>query len=213
MRFLVLKRPASTESSALTDYVDTDGSKTWPAPQCTLCWSIIGSLPLLPPIIVELECWGASFGDIVFGSGNELLLNEGLLNSFHASRLNGLIEIAPVDVVHVTVHRKLLGELPRYRCCRISQSRAIIDDAASGLDRQLPWTCPECHSGGVIKSLKRIVLEPNSWSGEDVFYARGLPGTVLVSERFEALFNREQFSNCVLIPTEQFNFDYYPSRE
>src|SRR5687768_16800236 len=44
--------------------------------------------------------------------------------------------------------------------------------------------------------LRRVVLQPHSWSGEDIFFARGLPGTVFVSERFKSLCEDGRYSNC-----------------
>jgi hypothetical protein len=58
--------------------------------------------------------------------------------------------------------------------------------------------------------LRRLVLEPGTWSGEDVFVARGLEGTIITSERFKEFCDREAFTNCVLIEAAHFHFDHFP---
>lgn len=184
MNFFVLQNPRAGEGSAVTDFLPVDGSRTGEAPRCSVCGKYVGMLPLLSPVLVELETWGAEFGDIAFGPAMELVTSDRFLRLYQASGLTGLIDVSPVEVAEVKSHQKLRGPVPRYHCCRATRSRAVIDDAKSGLERESPWTCQECRNDG-IKCLKRIVLETNSWSGEDVFIARGLPGRILTSENFE----------------------------
>jgi hypothetical protein len=69
-----------------------------------------------------------------------------------------------------------------------------------------PVTCPECRSAG-LESAHGFVLEPNTWQGEDVFRARGLPGIIIVSERFAEFVQRHGFTNMKLIPTEEYVWD------
>jgi len=43
-----------------------------------------------------------------------------------------------------------------------------------------------------------------------VFFARGLPGTIVVSERFKQLCEENDLANCVLVAAEKSGFDHYP---
>lgn len=138
-------------------------------------------------------------------TGDERLVSERFLSLFQARGLTGLEEVGPVEIVRLDA-RRMVAAPPRYRCCRVARGRAVVDDAASGLVRARPWACEECRSGGTIEGASRVVLEPGSWSGEDVFKARGLPGKVLVSERFERLCEQEQVTNCALIPAGNYAF-------
>lgn len=210
MKFFVLDNPKAGEGAAVTDFVPVDGSRTGEAPRCTVCRVYIGMRPLLPPIHVELDTWGSEFGDIAFGPGNELLISERCVKIFRASNLSGLIDVGPVEIKKVKLHKKLRGLAPQYYCYRVGHSRAVIDEAMSGLISEEPWTCIECRISGIIKRARSIVLAPNSWSGEDIFFARGLPGTVLASEKFQRLSQENQISNCLLVPAEEFSFDHYP---
>jgi hypothetical protein len=67
-------------------------------------------------------------------------------------------------------------------------------------------TCSECRDNG-IERLDRIVFEPETWSGEDILFARGLPGIEIASERFKSFCDDRAFANCVLIDAMRFSFD------
>jgi hypothetical protein len=167
-------------------------------------------LPLLPPIRVELETWGNEFGDFAFGPGDELLVSDRVLKLYEKARLTGLIDVCRVELAKVKSFSKLCQPTPpSYHCCRVSRSRAAVDDKGSELEREEPWTCKECRLSTILRA-KRVLFEPDSWSGEDVFVARGLPGFVLVSEAFERLCRSNQISNCLLVPAQEFSFDFVP---
>ncbi|MBN1209236.1 MAG: hypothetical protein JXB05_30545, partial [Myxococcaceae bacterium] len=55
-----------------------------------------------------------------------------------------------------------------------------------------------------MDSIHGFVLEPGSWQGEDIFRARGPPGTLIVSERFAHFVHRHGFTHMKLIPTEEY---------
>lgn len=210
MNFFVLQNPKAGEDAAVTDFLPVDGSRSGEAPRCTLCGKHIGMLPLLAPVRVELEIWGTSFGDVAYGPSGELLLSERFWKLYESSGLTGLIAVAPAEVVKLKAHRKLREPPPRYNCCRVDRSRAAVDDLKSGLDREDPVKCEECRLGGIIKRVRRVVLEDGSWSGEHVFLARGLPGAVMASEKFERLCLQNGITNCKLVPAEAYSFDHYP---
>jgi hypothetical protein len=167
-------------------------------------------LPLLPPVRVQLETWGTECGDIAFGPSDEILISTRVHECFRAAKLTGLIDIGPVEIIKVNSHQKLRGNVTSYRCCRISRSRATIDEVKSGLQIEEPWTCEECRIGGIIKRVARLVLEEGSWSGEDIFIGRGLPGIIMTSERFVAFCRHNDVLNAHLLHAEKFSFDYYP---
>jgi hypothetical protein len=210
MKFFVLQNPKTDEGSAVTDFVPVDGSRLGEAPRCPICGQFVGMLPLLPPVRIELEAWGADFGDIAFGPADEILVTERFWELYQASGLTGLLDVGPAEVVKAKFHGKARQSTPQYRCCRVAQGRAAINDAKSGLEKAGVQACEECRQGGIIKRTKRVVLEPDSWSDEDIFFARGLPGIILVSEKFQQLCEKSQVSNCWLAPAEEFSFDHYP---
>ena len=210
MRFFVLEHPKDPVDDALTDYLPADGTTRGDAPHCPKCAAAVGSKRWLPPMRVELETWGKRFGELAFGTGNSVLVAERFKDAFQSSGLTGFFEFAPAEVVKLIARR---GKVPKpmrnYFVAIPGRSRAVVDDRASGIDYDRPWTCDECR-GGLIMRLRRLVLEPNTWSGEDVFIARGLPGTIITSERFKEFCDRNAFSNCLLIEAERYHFDFYP---
>jgi hypothetical protein len=175
------------------------------APQCPRCHSFLGSLSWQPRHRVELELYGESPGDFVEGPGNSFLISERMAAAFQAEGLSGLLGFHPVEVVHVRrKHRSSkVDAVPCYFAVEACFTNATVDVAHSRLRYDKPVSCPECRSAG-LDSVHGFVLEPGTWKGEDVFRARGLPGTIIVSERFAGFVARHGLTNVKLTPTEQY---------
>lgn len=210
MSFYVLEAPKSGESDAETLCLDADGTKMGAGPQCPICGVAIGSRRALPPRRVEIALGGKRFGDFGFGLGTDLLVTERFRNAFLRSGLTGFSHFTPAEIVEVIARSgNIPNSIPNYFIAEPARSRAIINDRACGLEYSQPWTCKECKSGIMIR-LRRLVLEPGSWSGEDIFIARGLYGRIITSQRFKEFCDREAFNNCVLVDAHHFHFDYMP---
>src|ERR1700722_5914669 len=208
--FFVLEHPKDPVNDALTDFLPAPGWKRGDAPRCPKCGDFIGMMPRLPPFRVELETWGRRFGDLAFGVSNDVLASERFKDAFLSSGLTGFSGFMPVQVTKVTARRgKIPKPMPSYFVAVPGRSRAAVDDRASGIDYEKRWTCEECRIGHT-KRLRRLVLEPNTWSGEDVFIPRGLPGPVVTSERFKQFCDRHAFTNCLLIEAARHHFDHFP---
>lgn len=210
MKFYVLEAPESHQTDAETMCLDVDTTRMGPAPRCPACDAFIGMLRPLPPRQVEIALGGRRFGDLGFGLGTNLLVSQRFRDPFLQSGLTGLSGFTPAEVVEVIARfGRVPTPIPNYFVAEPERSRAVIDDRACGIDYSQRWKCKECKSGIMIR-LRRLVLEPGSWSGEDVFVARGLYGTIITSERFKQFCDRHAFSNCVLVDAEHFHFDYMP---
>jgi hypothetical protein len=210
VRFFVLEHPKDPVDDALTDFLPAPGSKSGDAPRCPRCGGAIGMMPSLPPIRVELETWGKRFGDVAIGVGNEVLVSERFKAAFLASGLTGFSPFVPAQVVEVVARRgKVPSSVPDYFVARPCRSRAAVDGLASGIDYEETWKCEECRIGH-IKRQRRVVLEPGTWSAEDIFIPRGLPGRIVTSERFKEFCGRYGFTNCSLIPAERHHVDHFP---
>jgi hypothetical protein len=210
MRFYVLEHPTDPVDDALTEFHAAAGTKRGDAPWCPRCGNPIGMLTRLAPIRAELETFGKRLGDMAFGVSNDVLVSERFRDAFISSGLSGLSGFLPAQIVKVIARRgRISSPMPNYFFAMPGRSRAAIDDRASGIDYiDKRWSCEECRIGS-MKRLRRLVLEPGTWSGEDVFIARGLPGTIVTSERFKEFCERNAFTNCLLIPGERYHFDHY----
>jgi hypothetical protein len=179
------------------------------APRCPRCGDIIGLLTWLPPYRVELKLHGEELGDFIKNSAYDLLISERFAESFRAEGLTGLEGFHPVEVLRVRSRKKRAGKsltVPRYYVVSPRYGRAAVDLVLNRVRISEPPTCPECRSAG-IDAINGFVLEPGTWQGEDIFRPRGLPGDIVVSERFKDFVERHGLTNMVLTPTEQFVWD------
>jgi hypothetical protein len=215
MSFYVLTNPVgeAMEGRAVTDAISFDPVLVGEAPRCPECRAFIGPLSWLPPRRVELEVWSSAYGDLAFATGGDLLVSNHFVDLYSCSGLRGLEIHEPVEIAKIT--RREGAQPPRmppqYLHSAIGRSRARIDISASGVEHESPPTCEEC-LGGLIMRWKRVVIEEGTWSGEDIFVARGFPGAILVSERFRDWFVANRINNGVLIPAEEYARDFYPTR-
>lgn len=204
-RFFVLKDEYKgghdTEFTSLDDNVGE-------AAQCPRCGRFFGMLPWLPPYRVTLELHGKDLGDFVKGTGREVLISERFAEAFRAEGLSGFQGFHPVELVRV--RRRHRGPkpsgVPSYFLVTAVFGSAAVDEAHSRVRRYAPLSCDWCRSGGV-EAIHGFALEQGSWNGDDVFLARGMPGTFVVSERFAQFVTRHAFTNMRLIPTEEYVWD------
>ncbi|MFE8599902.1 hypothetical protein [Archangium violaceum] len=163
----------------------------------------------LPPYRVELELHGEDLGDFIKNSAYDLLISERFAEAFRAEGLTGLEGFHPVEVVRVRRRGKRALKpitVPRYYVVSSRFGRAAVDLVLNRVRTHRTPTCPECRSGG-ISAINGFVLEPETWSGEDIFRPRGMPGEIVVTERFKSFVERHALTNMVLTPTEQFVWD------
>lgn len=203
MRFFALRHTIGFPAD--TEFLDLDPSILGDAPKCEVCGNPVGGRPWLPPRRARLDVWESSFGDVAFGPAYNLLVTERFELSWNEVGLVGLVGFEPVEIVKVIRHRRLKGEVPAYGHVVPARSRASVDVGASELEyRNDGKYCPVCQIGNV-RGWKRIVFHPDTWSGEDVFVARGLPGTIFVSDRFREFRDEYGITNCPLIPAEEYS--------
>ncbi len=209
MRFYVLENPRGNQTDAITDCYLVD-ARYGDAPTCPVCKGFIGSRANVPPFRVELDLWNRSFGDVVFGAGDAFLVSENLKRGFQSDGLLGISKFTPVDIVKAKFRRGTPKEpVPKYFLVLPDQSKADLDDQASGMVRGESLDCPECRGASIVRH-DRVVMKPGTWSGEDVFFARGLPATVIVSERFKRMCDQYGLKNCLLIDADRYAIDFHP---
>jgi hypothetical protein len=210
MKFFILINPKAGDGDAVTDFIPLKSSPLGRAPQCISCERFIGMMPLVPPIRLKLQLWGDRWGDIAFGPGDQILVSAKLEMLFVGAGMTGFERFDASTITGVKKPRHVKDGPPHYKLATIRLGKAAVADIPSGLIRENSTTCRECHNDGLIKRADCIVIEPGTWSGEDVFFARGLPGVIVVSERFKSLCDANALANCRLMKAGDFSFDYYP---
>jgi hypothetical protein len=208
MQFYVLNRsPTGQDEAARTDALQAAGTRRGSAPCCEACGNYIGMRQWLPPYRVELHSWGREFGDLTFPTASDLLVSLRFKELWERQGLIGLSDFEPVDVVKVTRHRKLVGEPPTYFKAAVVLGQAVVDSVASGVELEEPPTCPICRLGNGIKSWKALVIEPETWSGEDIFRPRWA-ADFLATSRFKNFCEANEMKNAVFIPAEEYGHNF-----
>jgi hypothetical protein len=160
-------------------------------------------LPWLPPYRAELTAYGKALGDVAF-DGMELLVSERFRAVWEAANLRG-IEFMPLEKIRVRPAR--LGRktvtyfhvAPRRFGTRVDLTRSLIE-----YDK--PFTCEYCMDAGV-DTVRGFAIDEGSWTGEDIFVAWGMPGSIIVTDRVRQLRDEYDLKNVTLTPVEKYFWD------
>lgn len=207
MSFYALVNPPLTFGGAVTEFMVEPGAARGSARRCPKCGGFTSMLELLPPVPITIETWGQECGDLAFGGSQQLLASDKLRECMESKRIVGFEKFGSVRIVEWKRRRPSADSMPGYSIASIAYGNAAVDDQKSGLERTETAQCPECRLGGVVQRFERIIIEPNTWSGEDIFYPRGL-GAILVSSKFKQVCDDEGLLNCCMIPASEYGRDH-----
>jgi hypothetical protein len=76
------------------------------------------------------------------------------------------------------------------------------------LDEFVLWH-PEAILEEDLKRWNRIIIDPKTWTGEDIFEPRGL-SDFIASDRFKEVCKANDVKNAYFIPAEEYAYDFYP---
>jgi hypothetical protein len=206
----VLQNSSVVGNDAETDFLKPKGTKRGDAPRCPVCNTPVGMKVWEPPFRVKIQFWGTRHGDIAYFM-DDLLVSERLVDMIRSESLTGIDIISEATVSEVSPKR-MAHEIPRYFIGRIRRTEAIFDHVASGAEYRRMWTCTECRIGEMNRH-KRVSLIPNTWTGEDLFIAKGLPGVFLTSSRFHDFARSHGFLNVHLIRASEYGVDWFPEKK
>lgn len=205
MKFWILEYTQQADRFT-THYVPCSPKKTTSAPRCKTCGQVIGARIWVPPYRVRVQLYGDEFGDFAFCGVTNILVSERFLTAYTNCGLKGFFGFEKVEVLgFVANHRKYLSQLPTYYYVRSLDTQTMIDESASQVVRVEPPRCSDCRIGG-IKKVEKIVIDEQTWTGEDVFIVRGLPGMNIVSERFFECCVTNQLTGANFIPAESYSW-------
>ena len=199
MRFFVLEQRIGANPYE-TMFLPVEGALYGEAPRCSSCGAVIGMRAWLPPYDVELQLHGDTWGDVAY-FGSTVLVSRRFTDAWERARLVGLEVLDPVRVV-----KPRRDDVPEYLRTTVARSDAAVDERRSGIVRTSVPTCFGCRSAGP-DAIRGLVLEEGTWSGEDVFEARGLQGLVLASDRLRAWVEDEGLTNVGLVPLPGYVWD------
>lgn len=194
-------------SSHDTEMLEADPVMLGDAPRCDVCGLYSGGRPWLPPHRAELTLHRSHWGDFAFrgDGGADFLISERTADLYRDENLRGL---SGFEQVEITRFKGTDEQPPPYLHVAVGRSQAAVDEHRSSLVRPEPPVCERCRSAG-LEGIHGFVLESGSWSCEDVFFARGLTGVVIVSSRFRDFVHRQALTNVRLTPTESYEWDPY----
>ncbi|QVL31342.1 hypothetical protein KIH39_21215 [Telmatocola sphagniphila] len=153
------------------------------------------------PYRFKLDVWGNQYGDLAFG-GPSLLISEHFKEVYQQNGLTGLNGFEPALMLKCQSRLRLKETPPNYLHVELHRGFAAIDEAGSEVIWEDPIVCRYCLLGSKLKRRRRIIIDESTWSGEDIFYARGLPGIILVSSRFKEVCEQHQIKNAIFVPSE-----------
>lgn len=177
--------------------------------QCPICDSPVTTRLWIPPHRIKISTASPSkWGDILWGDGFSIMGSEKLIDIFKKVGGLGIEKIFnPAHIVQIG--RKKLNELdqplPKYHLIKIKWGGANLDDKGSQVVRSRV-SCDFCRSGH-LHQVNKIVFEANSWSGDDIFFARGVPGVIIVSDKFKDWVENYSLTNILLIPIENYAYE------
>jgi len=211
MDFYVVKQSPKGELERYrTDFFYDDSVRTSDATKCTQCGNFVSMLPALPPFVVHLETWGDDFGDVAFGA-SDVLVSAHFKDAYQFSNLNGLSQFESVSIASHKNYGAKPGTTPKYSRASPRKNATQIDVKASDVEweKGREPTCNVC-LGGIIRRWRRIIVDESTWNGDDIFYAYGIPGVLIVSKRFVEWSRPYGFRNLIFEPAIESGHDFYP---
>jgi hypothetical protein len=180
--------------------------------RCPVCGGAVSLLQWLPPHQVKLSsAKPEKWGDLLWVGGTNVAVSARFKDAFASEGLRGICSFTPIEIVRYGT--KKTGDFPvpppQYLTIRVEWGGANQDDTASEVSHlSLEMIeCSFCRKGGSGWKQERVVIEDGSWNGDDIFRPRGAPVTLMVSQRFKDVFERNGFQNAWFIPGSKYGFD------
>jgi hypothetical protein len=135
-------------------------------------------------------------GDILLGPLFELIVSERFRGLYVDAGLTGLSEFGSVQILGLRD--------ARYYAVRPVVAFTYLDESASGVVWGQAPVCDHCHLG-TIRKLDRVVIDPKTWGGSDIFMATGLYGRIVVTGKFVDTVQKGRLTNFAFVPTAEYS--------
>lgn len=191
---------------AFYDVVDPVVFST-PAITCPKCGaSLDRARNWAEPRIVDIK-QPRCVGDLLYGAGAaDFIASKRFVHAVQAEGIEGIGDLYPIQIRRMGTRRSSNYPPPELYGLELVKSAAQPDFGKM----EVVWSerqndCPQCSTGGPVwwSSYERIVIDDTEWNGEDIFYATGLPGIILLSEDGKAFIEKHEFTNCTITPCSE----------
>ena len=207
MRFYVLGDRRTDEWTYEASAGRMNPTTVGDAPECAACHGLVGMLPWLAPYHVEIIVHGSKLGDLIKGSGMSLLVSDGFRKAWENEGLQGITEFSPLTRLRIRPAR--LGRQPHtYFHITPQHFKTRVDLARSLMEFERPITCYVCINSAA-ESIRGFTIDESSWSGEDLFIAWGIFGSVIVTDRVRQMRDKYGLTNMNMTPVEEYLSDPY----
>lgn len=197
------------EQDCFTEFAFSDSVQSGPPLSCPKCGQSISTIERYAPFEIELETWGAGYGDIAKGPGNGILCSKRFLDAINHASFRGIREYHPVVVKKCIRHKKIVGPIPEYCFVKINHFPTRIDPEISVFKWRNPDGCPVCLNRGTM-AYENVTIDEATWNGDDIFYALGFWGSVIVSDRLYEWTKIHKFANLKIVDLKSLKEDFYP---
>ncbi len=174
--------------------------------KCPGCGKGVGSLPWMPPFRATVRAYGKQLGDVAFAS-SDILVSQKFRQTWTAAQLKGIDTFHPLDRLRVRPAR-LGRKTPTYFYVNPQRFGARVDLSRSLIEYNNLSPCLYCLHGN-LESARGFAIDEASWTGEDLFIAWGIPGSLIVTDRVRQLRDDYDLKNVTLTPVEKFFWDPY----
>lgn len=171
------------------------------ATRCPKCGVAIGPRPALPPFTVKL--FGDRLGDVcTSGFGSEILLSSNFVAAWLRSGLVGL-KVYPPGTSKLRLPPLLRASGATYQMATVESTLTKLDHDASGLVVSRQIGCEVCDVAQ-RRRVARLRIDESTWHGEDLFFASGLFGVVVATERVVEFTRSEGLTNAKFIHQDEY---------
>ena len=178
------------------------------AEHCPQCNRSIGPLEWLSPHYIRLSSFHPiKWGDFLWRAGFQLMVSKRFRNFYETTGDKGIKKFYPSAIIKKagTKLASSIHNIPIYHSVKLARDGATISDTLSNVQRR-GKPCSFCRLNSLI-SIHGAVFEANSWTGNHIFKAKGLPGTIFVTEEFCSWILKFNFTNVRCIPARRYAYE------
>jgi len=186
-------------------------------PTCEVCGSPVGPLRWIEPYVVDIK-QPRKVGDLLYGAGGpSFVASEKFITLVEDVKLTGVERILTVRIRKMgTTQKGNSYHQPKLYGVDVKHTKTRVEFDKMDVEwSHLPAAdyCKNCGPGGggkngVWRKIDRVVVDLNTWSGEDLFFPINFAGQVFLSSRAANLIKKANLENVTIIPCEEYSYRF-----